>query len=200
MRTVLAVLISLAICCTGCSTAWVSALDSILTAAAPAVIDILQIVAMANGQAVNASEVSKINNDAAAIKSLAASFASASSLAAPGVCSQLQAAITTYQADQQLVLSTAQVGDANTQLKIQMLSSLIGGTVDSILAIIPSCHASQVAALEAAPPASLKNFVVSYNAVLTAKTGNPAVDMLTASLKLHQHSKALRTVTFGRLE
>ncbi len=199
MKTVLAVLIFLAICCTGCSTAWVSALDSILTAAAPAVIDILQIVAMANGQAVNASEVSKINNDAAAIKSLAASFASASSLAAPGVCSQLQAAITTYQADQQLVLSTAQVGDANTQLKIQMLSSLIGGTVDSILAIIPSCHASQVAAL-AAPPAGLKNFVVSYNAVLTAKTGNPAVDMLTASLKLHQHSKALRTVTFGRLE
>lgn len=200
MKMVLAVLVSLAVCCTGCSTAWVSTVDSILTAAAPALIDILQIVAMANGQAVNASEVSKIDNDAAAIKGLASSFAGASAQAAPAMCSQLQTAITMYQADQQMVLSTAQVSDANTQLKIQLLSGLIGGTVDSVLAIIPSCQASQVAALAAAPPANIKNFVMSYNAILTAKTGNPAVDMLTASLKLHQHSTVLRRVTFGRLQ
>jgi hypothetical protein len=113
---------------------------------------------------------------------------------------QLQAAISTYQADQQLVLSTALVGDANTQTKIALLSNLIAGTVDAILAVIPSCQASPSPAFKSTPPLSLKNFVVSYNAILIAKTGNFAVDVLTASLKLHQHSKVLRALTFGRLQ
>jgi hypothetical protein len=200
MRKVLVAVLSLALLCTACSTAWVSTLDSILAAAAPALIDILEIAAAANGQTVSTAEVAKINNDAASIKTLAADFASASSLAAPGVCSQLQAAISTYQADQQLVLSTALVGEVNTQTKIALLSNLIAGTVDAILAVIPSCQASPSPAFKSNPPLSLKNFVASYNATLTAKTGNSAVDALTANLKLHQHSRVLRALTFGRLQ
>ncbi len=184
--------------CTACSAGWVSTLDSILAVAAPALVNILEITALAKGQEVNAAEVSKINQDTAAIRTLAADFAQASSLAAPGVCSQLQASIATYQADQQLVLATAQVSDANTQTKIALLSNLVAGTVDAILGLIPSCEAAQPAAMRATAPASLKMFVDSYNKILTAGTGNAAVDGLTPKLKLHQQARVLRALTFGR--
>jgi hypothetical protein len=84
MRKALVVSLSLAMFCTACSTAWVSTLDSILVAAAPALIDILQIAAVANGQPINTNLEAKINADATVIKTLAADFAEASSAAAPG--------------------------------------------------------------------------------------------------------------------
>jgi hypothetical protein len=200
MRTILVTLLLLVIFCTACSTAWISTVDSILSMAAPALINILEIVAVANGQPVNAVQVAKINTDAATVERLASDFASASSLAAPGVCSDLQTAIGVYQQDQQLVLSAAQVSDPNTNTKVTLLSDLVAGTVDAILAVLPSCHASQMAAFRPATPLSLKNFVTSYNTILTAKTGNAAVDALTGKCRLHQHSKFVRVATFGMLE
>src|SRR5260370_15653040 len=113
MRKALVVALSLARFCTGRSTAWVPTLDSILAAAAPALINILQIVAIAKGQPINSSLSAKINADATAIRTLAADFAKASSGSAPDVCQQLQAAVRAYHADHQIVLQVAQVTDAN---------------------------------------------------------------------------------------
>jgi len=202
MRKALVVVLSLAMFCTACSTAWVSTLDSILAAAAPALINILQIVAVANGQPVNANLAAKINADATIIKTLAGDFAKASSGSTPGVCQQLQAAVGVYQADQHLVLQIAQVGDSNTQAKIMLLAGLVAGTVNAIMAVIPSCQSAAVARnmKTAAPSYSVSTFTDHYNRILLAPTGNAAVDAVTPKLKLHQHSKLVRAVTFGRLE
>src|SRR3984893_12830758 len=97
IRKTLVIVLSLAMFCAACSTAWVSTLDSILAAAAPALINILQIVAVANGQPVNANLAAKINADATIIKTLAGDFAKTSSGSTPGVCQQLQAAVSVYQ-------------------------------------------------------------------------------------------------------
>ena len=198
MRKVLVIALSFAMFCTACSTAWVSTLDSILAAAAPALINILQIVAVANGQPVNSNLEAKINADATVIKTLAGDFAGASSSAAPGVCSQLNAAIGDYQTDQSLVLQVAQVSDPNTQTKIILLADLVTGTVQAITAVIPSCPAN-AQAFKTSPPYSLSTFVAHYNSILAAPTGNRAVDAVTGKLKLHQHTKIVRIVTFGRL-
>jgi hypothetical protein len=201
MRKALVVLLSLAMFCTACSTAWVSTLDSILAAAAPALINILQIVAVANGQAMNTNLEAKINADATVIKTLATDFAKASSGSAPGVCQELQAAVSAYQADQQLVLQAAQVSDSNTQTKITLLANLVAGTVNAITAVIPSCNdAAASRNLKAQPPYSISTFAAHYNSILVAPTGNPAVDAATRKLKLHQHSKLVRAVSFGRLQ
>jgi hypothetical protein len=197
MKTILIVALSLTMFCTACSTAWVSTLDSILAAAAPALIDILQIVAVANGEPVNSNLEAKINADATVIKTLAVDFAKASSSAAPGVCSQLSAAVGAYQEDQALVLQVAQVSDSNTQTKITLLANLVAGTVQAVTAVIPSCN--NAASFRAVPPYSLSTFVVHYNSILVAPTGNRAVDIATRKLELHQHSKIVRVVTFGRL-
>lgn len=183
---------------TGCSTAWVSTLDSILAAAAPALINILQIVAISEGKPFNATLAAKVNADAASLKSLASDFANASSAAAPAVCSQLSAAIGVYSQDEAQVLAVAQVSDPATQSKIAVLSGLVAGTVQAVIAVIPSCQASGKFAAE--PPLNVKHFVESYNSTLVAKTGNAAVDAATKNMKLHQHGKFARYASFGLLK
>ena len=138
MKTILVFTLSAAILLTGCSAAWISTIDAILAVAAPALINILQIVAVANNQPLNSNLAAKIDADAAAIKLLAGDFATASSASSSGICQQLQAAISTYQADQQLVLQVAQVSDTNTQTKITLLVDLVAGTIQAITAVIPS--------------------------------------------------------------
>jgi hypothetical protein len=200
-KQALVVVVSLAMLSTACSTAWVSTLDSILAAAAPALVNILQIVAVANGKPMNSNLAAKINADAAVIKTLAADFVKASSASAPGVCQQLQAAVSAYQTDQQLVLQAAQVTDSNTQTKITLLSDLVASTLDAITAVIPSCqNASAARSMKAAPPYNAATFADDYNSILLSPTGNAAVDAATPKLKLHRHSKFFRSVTFGRFQ
>lgn len=201
MKKILVVALCFAMFCTACSTAWVATLDSILAAAAPALVNILQIVAVANGKPLNSNLAAKINADATAIKTLAADFAKVSSGSAPGVCQQLQAAVSAYQADQQLVLQVAQVSDSNTQTKIMLLTGLVAGTVNAITALIPSCqNGAAMQSMKAAPPYSVSSFADDYNSILVAPTGNAVVDAVTPKLKLHRHSRLVRSVTFGRLQ
>jgi len=203
MKNCLVVVVCLALFSTACSTAWVATLDSILAAAAPALVNILQIVAVAKGEPVNSNLAAKINADAGVIKTLAGDFAKASSGADTSVCSQLQAAIGVYQADQQLVLQGAQVSDPNAQTKITLLAGLVAGTVQAITAVIPSCQSaasSSAQGFKAAPPYSVSTFVAHYNSILVAPTGNAAVDATTQKMKLHEHSKIARVISLGRLQ
>jgi|ERR1022692_1047127 hypothetical protein len=205
MRKVLPVTITTAMAltcamvCAGCSAAWVSSLNAILSAAAPALINILQIVAVANGQPVNSTLAAKINVDSAAIEILAADFARASSGSAQGVCRQLQTAVSVYQSDEQLVLQAAQVSDVNTQTKIVLLTDLVASTLNAIAAVIPACQNTALARRESAKAYSVSSFTAHYNGILLDKTGNAAVDALTPQLKLRQQSKILQIVTFGRI-
>jgi hypothetical protein len=201
MRKSLVFALSLAMFCTACSTAWVSTLDSILSAAAPALINILQIVAVANGQPMNVNLAAKISTDATDIKTLASDFAETSSASAPGVCQQLQAAVSAYQSDQQLVLQVAQVSDSNTQTKITLLVDLVAGTVSAITAAIPSCQNAAVSnSISSSSAHGVSTFANRYNSILLARTGNAAVDAETPKLRLHRHSKLTRSVTFGLLQ
>jgi hypothetical protein len=186
--------LALLLCCTmtiaGCSIAWVTTLDDILAAAAPALINILNIIAIAKGEPLNTATTAKINADAANIKVLASDFASAQTAAAPTVCAQLQAAIQVYSNDINQVLTLAQVSDPATQEKIQVLSGLVTGTVVGILAVIPNCQQAVTmrASMESkSVPLPLKSFINSYNSTLVVPTGIVAVDSYTKKHKIHGH-------------
>jgi hypothetical protein len=194
----LAVILCVAMLLSSCSAAWVSTLDSILAAAAPALINILQIIAIAEGKPFHSELATKINSDAATVKQLASDFASASAAAAPGVCQQLNAAIGVYTQDQQAVLALAQVSDSVTQQKIAVLSGLVTSTVAAITAAIPQCQ-NRLAKM-AEPPLNVQRFVADYNAALTARTGNAAVDAVTPKLRVHKHRAFVRHATLGILK
>jgi hypothetical protein len=99
------------------------------------------------------------------------------------------------------VLQVAQVSDSNTQTKITLLTDLVASTVSAITAVVPSCqNEAAFGSMKAAPLYSVSTFAADYNSILAAKTGNAAVDAITPKLKLKQHSKLVRVVTFGRLQ
>jgi hypothetical protein len=49
-------------------------------------------------------------------------------------------------------------------------------------------------------PLSAREFVASYNKVMTAKTGNAELDRTTAGLQIHMHGKLARWGTVGLLK
>jgi len=49
-------------------------------------------------------------------------------------------------------------------------------------------------------PLSANEFVASYNATMTAKTGNAALDRATAGLRIHSHGTLVRWGTAGVLK
>lgn len=183
-----------------CSTAWITTFDNILVAAAPALINILNIIAIAEGKPIDTALEAKITADAALLKKDAADFAAASAAAAPTACAQLQAAVETYSADQADVLELAQVLDPKSPeaVKIETLSALVAGTVVAITAVIPSCQVASGKFESAAVPVPLKGFVDNYNMELVRSTGNPNVDNFTKKHKIHVHSKFVRVITFGQ--
>ena len=195
----IAVALSFTLFCTACSAAWISTLDSILAAGAPALIDILQIVAVANGQPFNQTLATKIDTDAANLKQIAASFASDPS---GNACQELNEYVATYQGDLQLVEQVTQVTNPQTQQKILLLTTLVAGTIDAITAVIPSCSSTANVKMVnlTVPPPNLRNFVTSYNSVLVAKTGYAVVDAKTAHLRIHEHSKFWRYTSLGLLK
>ena len=206
-KQILALVLSLALIIVtvpmgGCSfsPAWLTTIDSVLTAGAPALINILNIISIAKGQPLNTTLAAKITFDAAQIKTLGAAFESASAAAAPIACAQLQAAISVYSADQAQIFAMTPGVDPATQVKIQSLSALISGTVTLILSLIPSCQAAATmrdSLAKTAVPVPLRQFVSSYNSLLVVKTGNAAVDLYTAKHKVHVHSKMVRVLSFG---
>jgi hypothetical protein len=192
-KALLALILCFTMTLTGCTAAWVSTVDTVLAVAAPALTSILQIVAIANGRPLNTGLVNKINADVAEVKKLASDFSKASASAGPGVCKQLEGAIGVYGQDVQAVLVVAHVTNPATQQKIEILSTLVIGTVDAILAVIPACQSSATAKKSYTNQTfDAKKFVKDYNDALVAKTGNVAVDSLTPKLKLPYHSKAYR--------
>jgi D-alanyl-D-alanine carboxypeptidase len=184
MKSVLTIVLCFAMAFTTCSPAWVSTVTTILSVAAPALINILQIVAIAGGKPFDPNLATKINTDAATLKQLAADYAAASAAAKPGACSQLLAGIGMYSADVQLIINVAQVSNPVTQQKITLLTELVVGTVEAIAAVIPACSATAPTGPRVSQKFSVKNFVNDYNTELVKTTGNTVVDDLTPKLKL----------------
>lgn len=199
-HVVLCVLLAFTITVQGCNPVWVTTITDIVTAAVPALINILNIIAIAKGQTPNATLAAKIAADGTLIKTLTSDFATASTAAAPAACAQLQSAISVYMADQAEVMALANIADPATQAKVIALSALVAGTATAILGLIPNCQ--QAAAMRASlanriVPLPLKSFVKSYNANLVASTGNAAVDAYTKSHKVHVHDLFVRVITLG---
>ena len=183
-----------------CSTAWVSKLDTIIAAAAPALINVLNIVSIAEGKPVNTALEAKITADAANLKVVAADLAAASAAAAPTVCAQTQAAAQSILADSQAVFQIVQVSSAASQTNALLVFQAADAIIVTVTSLIPSC-ASPVVAMSFAK-AKLEaldaNALVSnYNTVLVKPTGKPLVDAYNKKHKIHAHSFFKRVISVG---
>lgn len=194
----LALILALTMALTACTASWLSDFEKYVTLAAPAIIDIIEIIAIAQGVQANAGTMAKINADAAALEKLASDYSAASASAQPGIVPQIQAAFNTLQQDASTIFQVAQVNDPAKQALIQSLIVLVQNTFTQIASMIPQAKTGKVMAKQLLPA---DQFVSRYNALVSAGThGSDAkFDKEVSNKKLHIHSKVVRLATFGKL-
>ena len=112
------------------------------------------------------------------------------------------------QANLQGLLPALHIQDTATQAKITAVVGIVLSEVQSLAAIVPlvspnaspAMMARAVVQAKKQAPLTAEEFVKSYNATLTAKTGNADLDRATVGFQIHVHGKAARWASMGMLK
>jgi hypothetical protein len=187
--------------------------EQILAALIPAAANIVALVAALQGKSVSTADLQAIQSagaqagaDLQVIQSLIAAYQKADAATKPGILNQVQSAINAAQGNLQGLLAGLHIKDAATQAKVSAVVGILLSEVQSLAAVVPlvsgNSDLSQSAHEDRAPvvvkvPLTAAEFVNSFNATMTAKTGNADLDRVTAGLKIHEHRKVVRVVSFG---
>jgi hypothetical protein len=211
----LALLLSVTMIWSGCSTNWIAEAEQIVEALIPAAANIVALVAALQGKNVSATDLQTIQNagtqagaDLQLIQSLITAYQQADAATQPGILNQIESAINAVEGNLQGLLPALHIKDAATQTKISAVIGLVLSEVQSLAALVPVVNpnaspaaiATAVKQTKKQPPLSASEFVKSYNRTLTAKTGNAELDRVTAKLEIHLHGKVERVVTAGVLK
>jgi len=224
-RVALAVVLCMTIALSGCSTAWIGEGEQIVAALIPAAANLVALVAALQGKTVSAADLQTIQNagtqagaDLQLVQALIAAYQKAEAAAKPGILNQIQSAIGAAQANLEGLLPALHIKDTATQTKITALVGILLSEVQSLAAVVPLVQGQgsgargqgseipQTVAKTATrvghprAPLTAREFVASYNATLTAKTGNADLDRAAAGFEIHEHGKAARWVTGGMLK
>jgi hypothetical protein len=197
---------------TACSTAWIGEAEQIVAALVP---NIVGLVAALQGKSVSASDLETIQNagaqagaDLQLLQSLIAAYQKADSAGQPGILNQIQAAINAAQTTMGGLLPALHIKDAATQAKITAVVGIVLSEIQSLAAIVPlvgagaapAAVATAVKQVKKRPPLTASEFVRSYNATMTARTGNTDLDHATAGMEIHLHGKLARWASAGLLK
>ena len=221
-RAVLAVVLCGTMILSGCSTSWIAEAEQIVAVLVPAAANLVTLVAALQGKKVSAGDLATIQNagsqagaDLQLIGALLAAYDKADAAAKPGILNQIQSAIGAVQGNLQGLLMGLHIKDAATQSKISAVVGILLSEVQSLAAVLPTVQGeAKAAGLRPADsrgrlsphsvlpkaPLSASEFVRSYNATLTAKTGSAELDRVTGGLQIHLHSKVERVATAGVLK
>jgi hypothetical protein len=219
MKSFSRILMALILCgtlmCSACSTAWIGLAEQIVAVLIPAASNIVALVAAMQGKTVSAQDLQMIQSSGAQvgadlqlIQSLIAEYQQADATTRLGLLNQIQTAINTVQSNLNALLPALNIKDAATEAKITAVVGIVLSEVQSLAAIVPlvnlgaspqmTAKAAQQA--KARPPLTANGFVASYNAIMTAKTGNGALDGATSGLRIHVHGTLARWATAGVLK
>ena len=214
MGTVVGLVLCVTMVLAGCSTAWIGEAEDIVAALTPAAGNVVALVAALQGKGVSTNDMQLIQNagaqagaDLQLISSLITAYEKADAAAQPGILNQIESAIQAAQANLQGLLPALHIQDAATQAKVTAVIGIVLSEVESLAAVVPlvknqgaGTSAKSVAGASVKAPLSASEFASSYNATMTAKTGNAALDRATAGLKIHAHGKFVRVATGGALK
>ncbi|MFZ0774596.1 MAG: hypothetical protein WCA49_15925 [Candidatus Sulfotelmatobacter sp.] len=200
---------------TACSTAWIGEAEQIVAALIPATANIVTLVATLQAKDVSASDLRTIQSagtqagaDLQLMQSLITQYQKADASEQPGLLNQIQAAMSAVQLTLNGLLPALHIKDATTQAKITAVVGVLLSEVESMAAIVPLVNSSASPAMmtmaarqvRKQPPLRAGEFVSSYNAIMTAKTGNAELDHAAAGLRIHLHGKFGRWASAGLLK
>jgi hypothetical protein len=212
-------LVAMLLCCTmmlaSCSTAWIGEAEQIVATLIPATTNLVTLVATLQGGSISADDVQTIQNagaqagaDLQLMQSLITQYQKADASAQPGLLNQIESAMSGVQTTLTNLLPALHIKDATTQAKITAVIGILLSEVQSVAAIVPLASASaspEMATMAAKQvkkqaPLTANEFVSSYNATITAKTGKAELDQATAGMKIHLHGKFARWASVGLLK
>jgi hypothetical protein len=214
-KTWLAVVLCGALVLTACSTAWIGEAEQIVAALIPATANLVALVAALQGKSVSEADLATIQSagsqagaDLQLMRSLIMQYQAADAAAQPGLLNQIQTAMGAAQSTLNALLPALHIKDAATQTKIAAVIGILLSEVESVAAIVPLVSAgASPGMMEMAtkqvkkqPPLSANEFAASYNATMTAKTGNAELDDAAAGMKIHLHGKFARWASAGLLK
>jgi hypothetical protein len=214
-KAALVSVLCLTITLSGCSTAWISQAEEIVAVLIPAATNIVALVTGLRGGNVSAQDLQAIQSagtqaaaDLQLIQSLVAEYQKADAQAQPGILTQIQTAIGTVQSNLAAILPALHIKDAATEAKVTAIVGVVLAEVQSLAAIVPLVNPQASAAMiqraqqqaSKQAPLTASEFVASYNATMTAKTGKADVDGATSGLRIHVHGKLARWATGGVLK
>src|SRR5271163_2754511 len=213
---------------TACSTAWITEAEEIVAALVPAAANLLTLIGALEGKGVSTQDLqlmqsasTQAQTDLQLIGTLVTQYQQATDAATQAtLLAKIQAAIATVQTNLSALLPALHITDLATQAKVTAVIGLILSEVQSLEAILPlvqpvvqpvvasgNSAGKASAALKTKsvqPPLSASQFRVSYNAIMTAKTGNATLDGAAAKCKLHgpgfwhNLGKAIGEARFGK--
>jgi hypothetical protein len=224
VRALVALVLCAAMILTACSTAWIAEAEEIVAALIPAAANLLTLIEALQGNGVSTQDLQVMQSastqaqaDLQLINTLVTQYQQATDAATQAsLLAQIQTAITTVQSNLSGLLPALHITDPATQAKVTAVIGLILSEVQSLEAILPAVQpavslSASVAQASAKtktkrvkPPLSASQFRASYNAIMTAKTGNATLDGAAAKCKLHGpgfwHSlgKAIGEARFGK--
>jgi hypothetical protein len=216
----LAIILSLTMVGSGCSTDWIREAEQIVAALIPAAANLVALVAALQGKTVSASDLQIVQSagtqagaDLQLIQSLIAAYQKADAVAKPGILNSIQSAIGAAQGNLEGLLPALHIKDAATQAKVQAVVGILLAEVQSLGALVPAFNGgAKAAGLRPADsrlsphasrpkaPLSAGEFVKSFNSTLTAKTGDAELDRIAGGLQIHLHGKVERVATAGMLK
>lgn len=192
----LCVVLSLCLIVQGCTA---SQFEAVISEIGPAVATILQLVELFHPLGADATSLpTKISADAQALETLYNDWTTAVGASKDSIQADINAGFTVLENDLNSVFQIANVTDQQTQLKIAALIGLVQAAVSIVEALVPNLAVTAGRYGAKNPPALDANtLVVSWNKILTAKTGNLRVDDYTSKHQLHIHGRFLRIITIG---
>lgn len=213
-KVLLAMVLCGALMLTACSTTWINEAEQIVAALIPATANIVTLVATLQGN-VSTADLEMVQGagtqagaDLQLMQSLITQYQKADATAKPGIANQIEAAISAVQATLNGLLPALHIKDAATQAKITAVVGILLSEVQSVASIVPLASPSAspgmmaMAAKQVRKQAPLTGgeFVTSYNATMTAKTGNAELDHATGGLRIHLHGRSTRWASMGLLK
>jgi len=199
---------------TGCSSTWLTEAEQIVGILIPATANIVALVATLRGN-VSAADLQTVQNagaeagaDLQLMRALIAQYQKADAAARPGLLNEIQAALSATQSTLNGLLPALHIKDPVTQAKITAVVGILLSELQSVSAIVPLAKPSTSAEMrklaekqvKKQAPLTANEFVGSYDATMTAKTGNAELDHATAGLRIHLHDKTLRWASAGLLK
>jgi hypothetical protein len=199
---------------TACSTTWMGEAEQIVAALIPATANLMTLLATLQGRDISAADLQAVQSagtqagaDLQLMESLIAQYQKADAAAQPGLIEQIQVAMSAVQTDLSGLLPVLHVKDAATQAKITAVVGILLSEVQSMAAIVPLVNGGASPAMMTMAkrqamkqaPMTASEFVSSYDAVMTAKTGNAELDRAASGLRIHSHGKIARWASGGLL-